>query len=200
MRKICTLICAGTICFTGFAVHAQMPGNMDMDSMIQSLTEGQSVSVDSIIGDLRRSFTGAPGQTEPLVSAIQGPLIVETAVPEVNQTVAAVLIGDTRTGRYVPRLRINFFDYPLRNWTPSKDTGNAANSEGNVRNGDKSTDALALRIQNKLRIPELSIVVEDRTAIISGTAETANQRNRVELMLRFEPGIDAVRNEIEVVP
>ena len=182
MRKVCTLAFIGCISFTGFAAHAQLPGaGFTIDSIFQSFT------VEGAMGQ----FMDTPAPVEQQVSAIEGPLVVEIEVSEVNQTAAEVI--DSRTGLYPPRLKINFAEFPLRT------LANGANNVRNGRNG-ASTDVIVQRIQNRLRLSQINLVVEDRVAIVSGTVATERQRNLVASMLRFEPGIDTVKNEIAVVP
>ena len=190
MRKIYTLICIGIISSTGFTVQAQ--SSLDMESVIQSMAAGNTTSVTRVVESIAGSLREVT-QTGPQTSAIEGRLVVDTVVPEVNRTAADVLIGDSRTGRYPPKLKINFAEFPLKTLTTSND---ATNGQGG-RNG-ASTTMVVQRIQSRLRMPEVNIEIEGRTAIVSGTVETELQRSRVETMLRFEPGIDVVKNEITV--
>ena len=201
MRKITTLICVGVISLAGFIVQVQpvqAQSLTDMNDMIRQLATGGTGSVGNIIDNIAGQLMDT-GPTGPQVSAIEGPLVVETVIPEVNQTVADVLIGDQRTGRYPPRLKIDFAEFPLVALTPTNGAGNGAPNGRNGRNG-ASTDVIVQRIQNRFRPSQINLVVEDRVAIVSGTVETEHQRRQVELKLRFEPGIDAVENKITVVP
>jgi hypothetical protein len=186
MRIIYTLIC---ISFIGFAVHAQPPRDVApfTDSMMQSLTSGDNSSLDSIMNDALGSAVSA-GQ--PLAT-IEGPLIIDVPAPEVTQP--AVEAIDTRTGRYLPRLRINFTEFPLRTFVPAERPTNGHSTKTAV-------NVIAQRIQDRLRVPKIDLVVKDRTAIVSGTVTTERQRALVESMLRFEPGIDAVQNKITLNP
>jgi hypothetical protein len=116
-------------------------------------------------------------------------LVVETEGPEVNLEVAEAI--DTKTGRYPPRLKIDFSEFPLRSLdSTSKRTGEPKTQK----------DIIAQRIQRRLRVPKIDLVVKNRIAVISGTVSTERQRNLAESMLHFEPGIDVVQNEIAVVP
>jgi len=195
MRSVyCILVCAGIISLTGFTAHAQLQGSMD--SVIQALTApGSSISVSDLIGDVTGALTEAMGTTEAQVTAIDAPLVVDTIIPEVNRTVAEILVGDQRTGRYPPRLRINFAEFPLKSLTATNETNNGRTA----RNGTPQ-EQVRLRIQSRLGLPQLNLEVEGRTATVSGTAESEHQRSLVESMLRFEPGIDTIKNEIIVLP
>ena len=181
MRKIVVLICAGIISCAGFTAQAQ-----DMGDMIDQLARGQTVGLDTIIQGILQQDT----DTAPQVEALAGPIVVETHIPETNREAATVLIGNTRYG---PRLRIDF-----REFQPIIIT-NGATASRNGRNG-ATTYAVVQRIQNQLRLPQIDLEVQNRVAIVSGTVETEHQRRLVASMLRFEPGIDSVRNEITVVP
>ena len=200
MRKIYTLICAGIVSLTGLTVQAQSLTNMD--DMIQQLATGGTASVTDIID----SIIAQPADTGPQVQAIEGPLVVDVVVPAVNQIDAETTLAG---GQKAPRLKIDFAEFPLVSLKPANGVGNGANGNGangngtnNGRNGRNgaSTDAVAQRIQNRLRLPLIELVVQDRVAIVSGTVETERQRTLVETMLRFEPGINAIRNEITVAP
>jgi hypothetical protein len=164
MRSVYTLAFVGFISFTGFTAHAQ-PGGTGVP-ILPFATDGIS---------------------------IEGPLVVDFEVPEVNLTVVEII--DTRTGRYPPRLTINFAEFPLRSLTETSRLNNG-------RSVQTSTQAAIIvqRIQSRLRVPEFQLAVEGRTAIISGTVATERERGLIESMLRFEPGINSVQNEITVVP
>ena len=182
MRKIYMMgICVGLLSIN---VHAQTLENME--SMIQSLTSGNTANISNIVGNVAETLMETVVLVPPQTSAIEGQLVVETVIPEINRTGAEVLIGDDREGRYAPRLKINFSEYPLR--TPTDTHG----KRGIV------AESLALRLQNRLRIPQVGLVIQERTALLSGTAETERQRDLIELMLLFEPGIDAVKNDITI--
>jgi len=192
MRKIYAIICAGCISCTSFAVYAQ-PG--DMESAIQQIVSGNAssgISVANIVQSVGDQVMDMSTNAVE-ISTIEGPLVISADVPETNRTV--VTATDTRTGRYSPRLKINFAEFPLRSFTETTRSNNGRN----VQTGTP-TEIIARRIQDRLRVPEFDLAIADRTAIISGTVETERQRKLIESMLRFEPGISAVRNEIKIVP
>jgi plasmid stability protein len=87
-------------------------------------------------------------------------------------------------------LTINFTEFPLRS---------LAAAHGRSVEAKTQAEIVVQRIQTRLREPKIDLVVKDRTAILSGTVATDRQRDLAESMLRFEPGIDVVQNEIIVV-
>lgn len=188
MRNICyTFIFIG---FTGFTVHAQYQGGFSVESMIQSLTGGGTISdiVNVVSGQLMEPSESSEQQAQSR-SAIEGPLFVEEVIPETNQTTAEVI--DSRTGRYPPRLKIDFTEFPLHSWMHT----NNINNEYDVK-----FEIIVQRIKNQLRLSQIHFAVEDRTVTVSGMVATDRQRNLVESMLRFEPGIDTVHNKIIIAP
>ena len=189
MRSVYTLIIAGFVSLIGCTVHAQTSGD-PMDDLIKRLTTGGSgASVGDILGDVTQQLIDTTGPTQQVTSAIEGSLVVvEEVTPEVNKPITEII--DSRTNRYPPRLKINFAEFPLRSLEKSKRTSN----------GNTGTNIIAQRIQSRLRLPQVNLVVQDRTAIVTGTVSTGDQRRLVESMLRFEPGIDTVKNEIIVTP
>ena len=194
MRRIYTLIIIGFISFSGFTVRAQPPtGSSDsIESMLQSLTSGSSSS-EIPTTDVGVSRQGVEASTEPQTPIIEAPLVVDTVVPEVNRTTAEVI--DSRTGRYPPRLKIDFTECPLRTFTSTNRTGHGLSAEAGT-----PTDIVVQRIQSRIRVPHIRLVVQDRTAIVSGTVATERQRSLIGSMLRFEPGIDTIQNDITIVP
>jgi len=200
MRGICTLTFVGFISFTGFAVHAQPGGGLsDIDKLIQSISSGgasSGLSVGSVVQGVTEQVLGTSSQTEQQVPVLEGPLNVEEVVPEVNKTTIEVI--DTQTGRYPPRLKINFAEFPLRSLTEANRPNNGRGGR-NAQSGTP-TEIVAQRIQTRLRVPKFQLAIEDRTATISGTVATDRERKQIELMLRFEPGISVVKNDITVVP
>ena len=177
MRKITLFIMTGFIGFAGFSAYAQLPS--DLETALQSLGNAASVA------DLLQGVKDASAPVES-ITIIDAPLVVEAGVPEVNQAMASAYIGGTQTGRYAPRLKIDFAEFPLRSFTPADRT---------------NTGQIVLqRIQSRLRAHQIDLVVKDRTAIVSGNVATERQRSLAEAMLRFEPGIDSVQNQITVTP
>ena len=201
MRTVYSLAFVGFVSFTGFAVHAQPGGGLsDIDALIQSMSAGGSssgLSVNNVVEGVTNLLLDNT-QTEQQTPIIQGPLSIVDVVPEANKTVASALIGDSRVGRYAARLKINFAEFPLRSLADANRSNNGSNGR-NVQSGTRA-EIIAQRIQNRLRVPEFQLAVEDRTAIISGTVATDRERQLIETMIRFEPGISVVKNELTVVP
>ena len=194
MRNVYTLVFVVCISFAGFTAQAQTGGGSgDVGSLIESIALGGSVAVGDVVQNITSQLVDTSAPTEQETPIIQGPLTITEVVPEVNKTVVEVI--DNRTGRYPPRLKINFAEYPLRSITEIKSTRNGRGTQTAT-----PVEIVAQRIQNRLRVPEFQLAVENRTATISGTVATERERKLIESMLRFEPGISVVKNEIAVVP
>ncbi|MEM9644184.1 MAG: BON domain-containing protein, partial [Planctomycetota bacterium] len=56
------------------------------------------------------------------------------------------------------------------------------------------------RVPSQVFSPNLRVEVQGRTAFVSGTAKSAKERRMSELLLRLEPGISRVENNIRVQP
>ena len=164
MSRVYTLICIGCISLIGFSAHAQQ-GAVDPVENIAEILE--TLTFDESL------------------------LVIETPATDVEQSVAETV--DSKTNRYLPRLRIDFSEFPLRTLAETNRSGRGTNGEVKSR-----VESIVQRIQVRLRAPDLGLVVKDRVATISGTVATERQRNLAETMLRFEPGIDAVQNEIAI--
>ena len=191
MRNVYTIICAGFVGFTGFTAHAQLPSDsaLSIDGMVRTLT--------GTAGPDAASGTSTP--TGPPAPTLEAPIVFEMENPEeVNSTIIEAV--DSKTKRYAPRLRVNFAEFPLRSLTPTTQTDNE-NKNGTLKTRTGTpANVLAQRLQSRLRVPQIDLAVNDRTVIVSGTVTTERQRSLAESMLRFEPGIDRVQNEITVVP
>ena len=201
MRNVYTIIFAGCISFAGFTAHAQSFGiSNDYDSLISAIEAGGGTlsgsAIASVAQEIRSEVLDASSSAGPQVSAIQGTLVVDHAEPAVNQTVIEII--DTRTGRNTPKLKINFAEFPLRSLTEASRPNNGSN--GRVTQTGTPTELVVQRIQRRLSTPPFNLAIEDRTATISGTVATADERKLIELMLRFEPGISTVKNEMTVAP
>ena len=204
MRSIYTLAFIGFISVTGFNVLAQSWGNPNsaVESLIESMATGggaSEISVERVVESVTRQVRDTATQIEQQTPILQGPLEVEQRAPDVNRTTASAFIGgDVRVGRYAPRLNINFTEFPLRSLTEEKRSNNGINGR-NIQS-DTPAEIVMQRIQNRLRVPEFQLAFDNRTAILSGTVTTERERELIELMLRFEPGISAVKNELTVMP
>ena len=197
MRTVYTLAFFSCISFAGFYVYAQPGGGgLDLDAVAASLTAGggaSGINIDRVVADAQRELMDTSASAGPQTSAIEGRLVVDHAEPEVNRTVIEVI--DTRTGRNQPRLKINFAEFPLRSLTEVNRPNN-----GRTTQTGSPAEIVALRIQNRLRVSPFHLAIEDRTAVLSGTVATERDRKLIETMLRFEPGISTVKNEMTVVP
>jgi len=202
MRNVYSIIFAGCISFAGFTAYAQ-PGGASSDPydlLIDAISAGGGALsgniMDRVMGDIRSEVLDTTSSAGPQVSAIQGTLVIDHAEPEVNRTVIEII--DTRTGRNTPKLKINFAEFPLRSLTEASRPNNGSN--GRAAPTGTPTELLAQRIQRRLSVPPFNLAIEDRTATISGTATTENERKLIELMLHFEPGISTVKNEMTIKP
>ena len=199
MRHVYTFAFAVCFSVSGFTVHAQSGATTEsIEAMIQQLTAvgaSPGVTVSDVVQGVAGQLMATSAPAEQQASAIEGQLVVETEVSEVN--LAAIEIIDTRTGRYLPRLKVDFAEFPLRSLTEA-----VPNNGRNGRAGQTGTQAemIVRRIQNRLGLPELHLAIEDRTVIISGTVATERQRSQIESMLGFEPGISKIQNNLSVAP
>jgi hypothetical protein len=62
-----------------------------------------------------------------------------------------------------------------------------------VTRDERLTDLLVRRVS-----PTASVRIENRRAILQGTVDTPENRRLAEIMLRFEPGVDEVENQLEI--
>lgn len=193
MRRVCTLIFIGCISFSGFATLAQPPGGRFMDSFFDSMVPGggsTGAPTGNTVGDIMEQMVDTSVPIGQQTSAIEEELlVVDAPTSEANQTALQAI--DTKTKRYLPRLKINFSEFPLRS---------LSSTDGRGVNSKTQTDIIALRVQNRLRVSHIDLVVHNRIATVSGTVATERQRGLAESMLRFEPGIDGVQNKITVAP
>jgi len=142
---------------------------------------GAFVGADS--GEVR-GFVGAQQATElgtdaSITSAIDaGELIIETA-PDANVT--AQPIAPARSGMYPPRLQVGF-DFQPR-----------PQSEVSSQIADRLVVALSLDASNSIEV-----LVEDGVAILRGEVPAERERRLSELLVRLEPGVVEVQNELTV--
>jgi hypothetical protein len=184
MRRVYTIIFIGCISCAGFAVHAQSGG--DSGSSLLSDSDSASRAIEDMLNEADMS----QGPREQQKSAIDDDELLVTEVENPEEDLVRAEAIDSKTKRYPPRLKIDFAEFPLFSLTTTKKRDTKSLSRA---------DIVAQRIQRRLRVPKINLVVEDRVATISGTVPTERQRNIAESMLRFEPGIDAVQNELTVV-
>jgi osmotically-inducible protein OsmY len=71
------------------------------------------------------------------------------------------------------------------------------------RTSDELRAALSERLAPSAVFPggaRIEVAVEDRTAILRGEVAERQDAVLAELLVRFEPGVDSVRNELTVAP
>jgi len=203
MRSVYTLAFIGCISFAGFTAQAQPGGSSnDLDALIESITATGTLSeraITNLVQDVRSEVLDSSSSVGQQTSAIAGTLVVEHAEPVVNRTVIEII--DTRTGRTRPKLKINFAEFPLRSLTEvNRPSNGSSGSNGRTAQTASQVELVALRIQSRLQGTTFHLAVEDRIATISGTAATGEERKLIEAMLRLEPGISSVKNEMTVKP
>jgi len=181
MRKVYTLIFIGYISLSGFAVHAQPSGSSSVNPTFQSSSSTGSSGLPAGV-----TMYEVPSSMMDTSAIEKGLLDMDVVVPEVSQPVVEAV--DSKTKRNTPRLKINFTEFPLRSWDVS--SGRSA--------AKTPAEIVAQRIQDRLKTSSIDLVIRNRTAIISGTVPSERQRGLAETMLRFEPGIDAIQNNITV--
>ncbi|MDR3199146.1 MAG: BON domain-containing protein [Planctomycetaceae bacterium] len=208
MKKIiCLVFLLCIFCPAVFAQQNDLPNEEifpSVDEMIKSLTgeQGSDVSlensIDNIMESMMQKMQPTTNTTDSVKSAVEGKLIVEEVIPETNRTVVEAV--DTKTKRYSPRLKIDFTRFPLRPLS-GKIAGTVENKESAdlfEQTNAVITNDIARRVQNHLQIREIQFEFKNRTVRLSGTVKTSRQRELAEMMLRMEPGIDKITNDLAV--
>ena len=120
---------------------------------------------------------------ESVQSAITGPLVVEEAVPETNREIVEAI--DRRTNRYTPRLKFDSESFPMARPDTVDLRGTA--------------ERITKHLQSRLRLDRpIGLEFQGRTANLRGTVSTERQKEIAALILRLEPGVDTVKNELVV--
>ncbi|MDR0705355.1 MAG: BON domain-containing protein [Planctomycetaceae bacterium] len=175
-----------------------------IDEMMKSLTGEKSDdislerSIENIMDSMTQKMQSTTNTADSVKSAVEGTLVVEEVIPETNRTVVETV--DTKTKRYSPRLKLNFAELPLRPLS-GKIVGVTENNESAdlfEQTNIVITHDIARRIQGRLRTQEIQFEFKNRTARLSGTVKTSRQRELAEMMLRMEPGIDHITNDLVV--
>ncbi|MDR3233654.1 MAG: hypothetical protein LBT46_08340 [Planctomycetaceae bacterium] len=176
------------------AVPAAVPDVPTAESVIKELSTGSQdteKSIDSVVKSISEKMSAAPVTKDSVKSAVEGVLVVdEPLVPEVNLNAAEAV--DTKTGRYPPRLKVDFNKFPLCSPPqsfPLQSSGSAAAGSGFVPDTGRE---VAERIKKRLCEPNLNITFKNRTATVSGAVISERKRFLAEVMLSLEPGIDRV--------
>jgi hypothetical protein len=175
-----------------------------VDDMMKSLTgeQGGEISLESSIDNIVESMTqkiqSTTNTAASVKSAVEGKLVVEEVIPETNRTVIEAV--DVKTKRYSPRLKLDFNQFPLRPLS-GKVTGKVENDELTdlfEQTNTVITNDIVRRIQNHLQIQGIHFEFKNRTVRLSGSVKTSRQRELAEMMLRMEPGVDKVTNDLVV--
>ncbi|MDR0336750.1 MAG: BON domain-containing protein [Planctomycetaceae bacterium] len=208
MKKIlCSVFLLSIFCPIIFAQQGDL-SDADLfpsvDEMVKSLTGEQGGelslenSIDSIVESMTQKMQSTTNTPASVRSAVEGTLVVEEVIPETNRT--AVEAVDTKTQRYSPRLKLNFGEFPLRplsgNVVGTVDTTESADLFDQTNTA--ITHDIARRIRDHLRTQEIQFEFKNRTVRLSGTVKTSRQRELAEMMIRMEPGIDQVTNNLVV--
>ncbi|MDR0610706.1 MAG: BON domain-containing protein [Planctomycetaceae bacterium] len=194
-------------CPTIFAQESGLPNEESfpsVDEMMKSLTgeNDGNLSLESSIESIVESMTQKMKSTEnteaSVRSAVEGKLVVEEVIPETNRTVVEAV--DTKTKRYSPRLKLNFVEFPLRPLSGKivKTAENEESADLFEQTNTVITRDIARRIQSHLRTQEIQFEFKNRSVRLSGTVKTLRQRELAEMMIRMEPGIDSVTNDLVV--
>ena len=118
-------------------------------------------------------------QAREVTTAVED-LEIETA-PDANQAPQPVL--PPRATMYPPRLAVGF-SFPVR-----------APTETTARLTNRLASALSLPASSSIEV-----TVEGGAATLRGEVQSERQRRLAALLVRFEPGIAEVRNELRVAP
>ncbi|GHT45443.1 hypothetical protein FACS189454_04940 [Planctomycetales bacterium] len=175
-------------------INAPADGAISTEAVIKSITSGADQAadtpIDSVVETITNRMSAKPATEQSIKSAIEGKLVAEGIIPETNQKVLEAI--DTNTGRYPPRLKVDFVEFPLRI---------LANNEEILFDAElkhETGNDIETRIRECLQVPNIYITFKNRTAIITGRVRTLRQRSLIETMLRIEPGIDTVQNNLTV--
>ncbi|MDR2439906.1 MAG: BON domain-containing protein [Planctomycetaceae bacterium] len=198
------------LCLFCSTVFAQQNDLLDkeifpsVDDMMKSLTGEESgnisleSSIDTIVESMTQKMQSTTNTAASVKSAVEGKLVVEEVIPETNRTVIEAV--DTKTKRYSPRLKLDFTQFPLRPLS-GKIAGIVENKESTdlfEQTNTVITNDIARRVQNHLQTQEIHFEFKNRTVRLSGTVKTSRQRELAEMMLRMEPGVDKVTNDLVV--
>ncbi len=112
-----------------------------------------------------------------------------------------------RTGIYAPRVKIDF-EVPtkVRSGPTAADPTTAGSafpnsntaSRANVAGADLPQMSLALRQFVRRHSLQISPAPTERSVILSGTVPTEHDRRIAELLASFEPGLENVKNDLQV--
>lgn len=200
-QTVCLFLAANSTLFA----QMSLPGADDMFSSLSG--DGKPLSISETVKEvmsIQRTKTPTENTMETVKTAqdADGPLVVEETIPAINKEVVEAI--DPKTKRYPPRVQLNFKEFPLRtiarkpatgsqpisDWTATQDfSGKPIKTEA-----QKITD----RIRDRTGQKAFGIEFQGRRARLFGSVETERQKELAEIMLRFEPGIDSIKNELVV--
>lgn len=167
------------------------------DQMVDTATAGTvtedrrfvrgSRSSDNFVGSDRTEASVFVGNTQAtndgdITTAVE--TLREQRTIQVNRNATA-----SRRGMYRPRLRINFALQPPEE---NRAEGQRLNSFATL---SESTQELSAE-----RGFRVNHAPTERAAILSGTVPTEHDRQIAELLVMFEPGVETVKNDLQVKP
>lgn len=198
----------GLFLFSSSVIFAQSMSMPSAEDMFSSLSgDGKPLSISETVKEvmsIQRTKTPTENTMETVKTAqdAAGPLVVEETISEINKEVVEAI--DPKTKRYPPRIQLDFKEFPLRTIARKQETGSQPISDWTVTqsfsNKSVKTEAQKItdRIRDRLGQKAFGIKFQGRQARLFGSVETERQKELAEIMLRFEPGIDSVKNELVV--
>ncbi|MGL4593763.1 MAG: hypothetical protein ACRCUY_03425 [Thermoguttaceae bacterium] len=149
-------------------------------------------TLDTILSDLSAG-NSVKNTEESVRSAIDEgqKLVTEEVIPEINLVVVESV--DKRTKRYSPRIDLNFVEFPLRDLTRAVPS---FQKEDDQEFPPQEIMSIVERIEQRLKLTSVQCKFSGRTITLTGTAPSVRSRDLFEMMLRLEPGIDTIKNEI----
>ena len=155
-------------------------GKLDLSARYVRGNREATDFVGADLGDVE-GFVGArQADPEAIVESAVSDLEIETG-PDANRTAPRPLVR--RTPLYAPRLAVGF------GFTP--------------RSGTELSSEMAARLSSTLSLGESSsieVLVEGAKAILRGEVPSERDRRMAGLLVRFEPGVAQVQNELKVLP
>ena len=167
---------------------------LTMDQFFAPSDTGESakLSIEESVGQMMANMesrrTVRNVQITSLTDALNAIAIEETPEPETNQNIIESV--DPKTKRYPPRLFVDFRIFPLQRTTTK------------LGSPKISADSLKRNIERRLGVHDVHFSLQNRVMTLTGTVPGEHERQMVELMVRLEPGVDQIENElvIKLVP
>lgn len=166
-------------------------GFLSMDQFFGSAEDGAAFesSITETMEQMKLNMNRDPVRIIPSTTfgdALKALAIEETTVPETNKNIVESV--DQKTQRYSPRLSIDFRLFPLQRAT-TKFTGSKINA-----------DSMKQNIGRRLGVHDVEFSLQNRTMTLTGTVPSEHERQMVEMMVRLEPGVDHICNELVIKP